>query len=267
MWDVTMVLYSTPVCERHVDRGGRGRECACKRGFRRRREGATWRETPDFHLVCAVQRASSTSVLTRRKTRKKEPSSPYRCISLQIFTLGVKVLIRSQRLICSRVFQTGVLPPFFLAKYVPVLTVPIHTPAGLLLFPYLAVLLPQNTARDIRDAEVRIKQLTNEKALREGNFRKRFKEEAEIGLQVRDWVARNGDKLRGPVVGPIGIEVRKQCSCLRCISLFCWRTGAGVAQADPLRARAPRVLFFPGERQHLREVLSGVDEVVPLPPH
>lgn len=59
----------------------------------------------------------------------------------------------------------------------------------------------------LREKEDRIKALTNQAAVREKKYRARFREEGLVGLQVRDWVARNADKLRGPVVGPIGLEV------------------------------------------------------------
>lgn len=66
---------------------------------------------------------------------------------------------------------------------------------------------PQKIRLELREKEDRIKALTNQKAVREQKFRNRFREEGKVGLDVRDWAARNGDKLKGQVVGPIGLEV------------------------------------------------------------
>lgn len=59
----------------------------------------------------------------------------------------------------------------------------------------------------IREKDDRIKALTNQAAVREQKYRARFREEGAVGLDVRNWADRNSDKLRGPVVGPVGLEV------------------------------------------------------------
>ena len=59
----------------------------------------------------------------------------------------------------------------------------------------------------IREADGNIKELTNLKAIREKKFKQCYREGAEVAMKVRDWAARHADELRGPVSGPIGLEV------------------------------------------------------------
>ena len=62
---------------------------------------------------------------------------------------------------------------------------------------------------DIREAETKIKGLTNQAAVREKKYRARFGESGALGIEVRNWAATHAEKLREPVVGPIGLEVRR----------------------------------------------------------
>lgn len=64
----------------------------------------------------------------------------------------------------------------------------------------------------MRETESTIKQLTNLKTVRRQKFEQHFRDSAKIGLQVRDWAERNSDKLRGPVAGPIALDVRGRVS-------------------------------------------------------
>lgn len=76
------------------------------------------------------------------------------------------------------------------------------------LYPYIRITPQQSTKHEIRETEAQIQNLTNQAAVREGKYKQRFGEEGKLGLEVRNWAARNSERLKGPVVGPIGLEVR-----------------------------------------------------------
>ena len=84
---------------------------------------------------------------------------------------------------------------------VPLTPRPPHPPS---LPPSLHV---QDAQYGIRLADGNIKQLSNLKANRERRFREHYRDNAEVAIKVRDWAAHNADKLRGPVSGPIALEV------------------------------------------------------------
>lgn len=66
----------------------------------------------------------------------------------------------------------------------------------------------------MQTVELKIKQLTNQKAQRESAFLNKFKLRADMALKARKWVDANPDKLQRTVWGPVALEVQLPYSVL-----------------------------------------------------